>query len=617
MDARRADDQPRIVAQPLLSDAPREKIAPSRRAWRSARVLRGWVARGASSLTRRIVVLNLAGLVALLVGFLYLNQFREGLIEARVQSLKTQGEIIAGAIASSATVDIDSIQIDPDALLQMQLGETSGFGEDIFSPLEFSINPERVAPLLRRLITPTGTRARVYDREAMLILDSRALYSRGNILRLDLPPLDVPEMTYLQTIWNWGRSFFVATRQPMLEAIGPTNGRVFPEVTQALVGVAASVVRLNPAGETIVSVGVPIQRQGSVRGVLMLSTQGGDIDAIIASERVALFQVFLVAAAVMVLLSVLQANAIAGPVRRLAEAAERVRRGIKSRQEIPDFTYRSDEIGHLSGALRDMTQALYKRIDAIESFAADVSHELKNPLTSLRSAVETLPLARSDESRGRLLDIIQHDVRRLDRLISDISDASRLDAELARAEAAPVDLARLVEAVASVANDTRRPGEALIVVTRDPVPFAGVKPQSRAAAKAETLRSPYVVLGHDSRIGQVLRNLLDNARSFSPENGEVRVRLSRNGPDVVLVVDDDGPGIPDHALTRIFERFYTDRPDQGFGQNSGLGLSISQQIVQVHRGEIRAENRLGPPDGSGQPAVLGARFVVRLPAFAA
>ncbi|MCG6122600.1 MAG: stimulus-sensing domain-containing protein [Microvirga sp.] len=580
-------------------------------------MLRGWVARGASSLTRRIVVLNLAGLVALLVGFLYLNQFREGLIEARVQSLKTQGEIIAGAIASSATVDIDSIQIDPDALLQMQLGETSGFGEDIFSPLEFSINPERVAPLLRRLITPTGTRARVYDREAMLILDSRALYSRGNILRLDLPPLDVPEMTYLQTIWNWGRSFFVATRQPMLEAIGPTNGRVFPEVTQALVGVAASVVRLNPAGETIVSVGVPIQRQGSVRGVLMLSTQGGDIDAIIASERVALFQVFLVAAAVMVLLSVLQANAIAGPVRRLAEAAERVRRGIKSRQEIPDFTYRSDEIGHLSGALRDMTQALYKRIDAIESFAADVSHELKNPLTSLRSAVETLPLARSDESRGRLLDIIQHDVRRLDRLISDISDASRLDAELARAEAAPVDLARLVEAVASVANDTRRPGEALIVVTRDPVPFAGVKPQSRAAAKAETLRSPYVVLGHDSRIGQVLRNLLDNARSFSPENGEVRVRLSRNGPDVVLVVDDDGPGIPDHALTRIFERFYTDRPDQGFGQNSGLGLSISQQIVQVHRGEIRAENRLGPPDGSGQPAVLGARFVVRLPAFAA
>lgn len=635
MDARRAEDRERIDAsrvEPSRVEPSRDEPSPgaakesparesagrrARRGLRTVATMRAWLARGASSLTRRIVVLNLAGLVALLVGFLYLNQFREGLIEARVQSLKTQGEIIAGAIAASATVDIDSIKIDPDALLQMQLGETFGFGDDIFSPLEFSINPERVAPLLRRLVTPTGTRARVYDRDAMLILDSRALYSRGDILRLELPPLDGPGTSAPQQIWNWARSFFVAPRQPVLETIGPTNGRVFPEVNQALAGVGSSVVRLNPAGETIVSVGVPIQRQGSVRGVLLLSTQGGDIDGIIASERVALFQVFLVAAAVMVLLSVLQANAIAGPVRRLAEAAERVRRGIKSRQEIPDFTYRSDEIGHLSGALRDMTQALYKRIDAIESFAADVAHELKNPLTSLRSAVETLPLAKSDESRGRLLDIIQHDVRRLDRLISDISDASRLDAELARAEAAPVDLARLVEAVASVANDTRRPGEAIIVVTSDPGRAGVAKAQGRNGARGEAAASPYVILGHDSRIGQVLRNLLDNARSFSPENGEVRVRLAREGGDVVLTVDDDGPGIPDHALTRIFERFYTDRPDQGFGQNSGLGLSISQQIVQVHRGGIRAENRLGPPDSSGRRKVLGARFVVTLPAYAA
>ncbi|TVR09832.1 MAG: HAMP domain-containing protein [Salinarimonadaceae bacterium] len=623
VDVRRAENQERIDDKPLApaqSQSSAGAFARLPRRWlRSAIMLRGWAGRGASSLTRRIVLLNLAGLVALLVGFLYLNQFREGLIEARVQSLKTQGEIIAGAIAASATVDIDSIKIDPDALLQMQLGETSGFGDDIFSPLEFSINPERVAPLLRRLITPTGTRARVYDREAMLILDSRALYSRGDILRLELPPLGGTPTSYPQRVWNWARSFFVAPRQPVLETIGPTNGRVFPEVNQALAAVSSSVVRLNPTGETIVSVGVPIQRQGSVRGVLLLSTQGGDIDGIIASERVALFQVFLVAAAVMVLLSVLQANAIAGPVRRLAEAAERVRRGIKSREEIPDFTYRSDEIGHLSGALRDMTQALYKRIDAIESFAADVAHELKNPLTSLRSAVETLPLAKTDDSRGRLLDIIQHDVRRLDRLISDISDASRLDAELARAEAAPFDLARLVEAVASVANDTRRPDEALIVVVRDPVPGRGAKGQPRSGQKGQARGndSPYIVLGHDSRIGQVLRNLLDNARSFSPAGGEVRVRLTREGSDVVLIVDDDGPGIPDHALTRIFERFYTDRPDQGFGQNSGLGLSISQQIIQVHRGEIRAENRLGPADASGRRPVLGARFVVKLPAFAA
>ncbi len=606
-----------------------ETLPPRSRIARANAVARDWFKRASSSLTRRIVVLNLAGLVALLFGFLYLNQFREGLIEARVQSLLTQGEIIAGAIASSATVEIDTIKIDPDALLQMQLGETSGLGDDLFSPLEFSINPERVAPLLRRLVTPTGTRARIYDRDAMLVLDSRALYSRGDILRLDLPPLEVQDKTFIQRAWNWMRSWLITERQPVIEAIGPTNGRIFPEVQQALGGSAGSVVRINPAGETIVSVAVPIQRQRAVRGALMLSTQGGDIDAIIASERLALFQVFVVAAVVMIVLSLLLANAIAGPVRRLAEAAERVRRGIRSRQEIPDFTYRSDEIGHLSGALRDMTEALYNRIDAIESFAADVAHELKNPLTSLRSAVETLPLTKTEESRGRLLSIIQHDVRRLDRLISDISDASRLDAELARLEAAPVDIAKLVDAVASIANDVRRPHEAEILVTRS----GGRKAKVRAGkaekarndrAKAERSGSDsgagaqdgaFLVLGHDSRIGQVVRNLIDNARSFSPPGATVRVAVSRVGDEVRIVIDDDGPGIPDHALERIFERFYTDRPEQGFGQNSGLGLSISRQIVQVHRGTITAENRLGQPDETGEPRRLGARFTVSLPAM--
>lgn len=619
------------VAQPKSGRRMRARIAHGRG------ILREIAQRGSSSLTRRIIVLNLGGLVALLVGFLYLNQFREGLIEARVQSLMTQGEIIAGAIAASATVEIDTIKIDPDALLQMQLGETSGLGEDMFSPLEFSINPERVAPLLRRLITPTGTRARVYDRDSMLILDSRALYTRGDVLRLELPPLDKPETAFLQRAWNWARSLFVTERPPLVETIGPTSGRVFPEVQQALGGQAANVVRINPAGETIVSVAVPIQRQRTVRGALLLSTQGGDIDGIIASERFALLQVFLVAASVMVVLSFLLANAIAGPVRRLAEAAERVRRGIKSRQEIPDFTYRADEIGHLSGALRDMTQALYKRIDAIESFAADVSHELKNPLTSLRSAVETLPLARNEDSRARLLEVIQHDVRRLDRLISDISDASRLDAELARAEAAPVDMVRLVEAVVAVANDVRDPDEAAIVMeviapltdegtAREAAPVVTRKTPSRKAGDAMTIdheaaaadeaSAAYFVHGHDSRLGQVLRNLVDNARSFSPPDAEVRVRLARKDDKLVLTVDDDGPGIPDHALERIFERFYTDRPEQGFGQNSGLGLSISQQIVQVHRGTIAAQNRYGPPRADGSRPVLGARFTVTLPAAA-
>jgi two-component system sensor histidine kinase ChvG len=590
-----------MKAEPVPADLTSEDEPVARGAVaRLRQVGRLLAQRASSSLTRRIVVLNLAGLVALLVGFLYLNQFREGLIDARVQSLLTQGEIIAGAIASSATVETDTINIDPDRLLQMQAGETDRLGEEGLSPLEFSISPERVAPLVRRLVTPTRTRARIYDREGALLLDSRSLLSRGDVLRFDLPPLEDGELTLTEQAWHWMRSVFTRNSGPELEEIGPVNGRTLMEVQQALVGQRSEMVRLNPKGETIVSVAVPIQRFRSVRGVLLLSTQGGDIDAIIASERFSLLQVFLVAALVMIILSLFLAGAIAGPVRRLAEAAERVRWGTKSRQEIPDFTSRADEIGHLSGALRDMTKALYNRIDAIESFAADVAHELKNPLTSLRSAVETMPLAKKADSRERLMSIIQHDVKRLDRLISDISDASRLDAELARSDAEPVHMAKLLEAVVAVANERRREHEPLIALTIEPHPLG---------------RDAFHVVGHDSRLGQVINNLVDNARSFSSPDSTVRVVLRRRRLQVEVVVEDEGPGIEPHALDRVFERFYTDRPDQGFGQNSGLGLSISRQIIEAHRGTIKAENRPGPPDEDGEPTRLGARFVVRLPAL--
>jgi two-component system sensor histidine kinase ChvG len=309
--------------------------------------------------------------------------------------------------------------------------------------------------------------------------------------------------------------------------------------------------------------------------------------------------VFMVAAAVMVVLSMLLAGTIAGPVRRLAEGAERVRRRIRSRVEIPDFTGRRDEIGHLSGALRDMTNALYRRIEAIESFAADVAHELKNPLTSLRSAVETLPLAKTDQSRARLLAVIEHDVRRLDRLISDVSDASRLDAEMLRQEAAPVDVVKLLNTVVTIANEVRRDDGVSIALV-----FEGGAPQG------------FTVPGHDSRLGQVIDNLIENARSFSPPGGTVRITCRRLRNAVETVVDDDGPGIRPDALEKIFERFYTDRPAQGFGQNSGLGLSISKQIIEAHGGRIRAENRLGSAlDEQGNPKMLGARFVVWLPAM--
>jgi two-component system, OmpR family, sensor histidine kinase ChvG len=372
-------------------------------------------------------------------------------------------------------------------------------------------------------------------------------------------------------------------------------------VAAALKGQKRSMVRVNSRGEVIVSVAVPVLRSRAIHGALMLSTQGDDIDQMVTAERLAILKVGGVASAVMIVLSLLLASTIAGPVRRLADSAERVRRRIKTRVEIPDFTRRRDEIGHLSGALRDMTDALYNRIEAIEMFAADVAHELKNPLTSLRSAVETLPLARNDNSRARLLAVIEHDVKRLDRLISDISDASRLDAELQRHDMAPVDLRRLLSTLTTVANETRL-GHDVGVEAR----FEG-----RGAADA------FAVPGHDSRLGQVISNLLSNAQSFSNPGAKVRIfcRRMRSGSEIEIVVDDDGPGIRDDALERVFERFYTDRPHQGFGQNSGLGLSISKQIVEAHGGRIWAENRAGTPGEDGEPRVAGARFVVRLPAL--
>ncbi|MGB3272734.1 MAG: sensor histidine kinase [Xanthobacteraceae bacterium] len=549
-----------------------------------------------SSLTRRIVSLNLAGLIALVASILYLSQFRAGLIDARAQSLLVQAEIIAGAIAASATVETNAITIDPDRLLDLKPGESYGAPDDL-SILDFPINPERVAPVLRRLISPTNTRARIYDRDGVLILDSRSLYGRGDIMRFELAPPEAEKPGLAERGMIAVRTWLNRGDLPLYRELGPENGSGYNEVAAAMAGQKASMVRINDRGEVIVSVAVPVQRFRAVHGALMLSTQGGDIDEMVTAERLAILKVFAVAALVMIVLSLLLASTIAGPVRRLAASAEGVRRRIKTRVEIPDFTARGDEIGHLSGALRDMTDALYNRMEAIERFAADVAHELKNPLTSLRSAVETLPLAKSDDSRARLLAVIQHDVRRLDRLISDISDASRLDAELQRQDVARVDMRRLLSTTATIANETRHGND----VTAE-VRFEG--------APGDT----FAVAGHDLRIGQVIANLLGNAQSFSEPGGKVRMVCRRRKAEIEVVIDDDGPGIREDALDKIFERFYTDRPHQGFGQNSGLGLSISKQIIEAHGGRIWAENRVRQKGDDEEPEVLGARFVVRLPA---
>jgi two-component system, OmpR family, sensor histidine kinase ChvG len=582
--------------QPLTTtfEPPRDDEESPRRERSLRHMLRGawhfFVRQSFSSLTRRIIFLNLTGLFCLVAGILYLSQFRAGLIDARIQSLLVQGEIIAAAIAASAAVDPDSVTMDPERLLDLQLGES--YDPDEGMPgLDFPINPEHVAPVLRRLVSPTNTRARIYDRDGLLILDSRGLI---DVVRYDLPPPRARP--------NYFQRRLLALRRWLAKGDLPNyveqpNGKNYEEVARALTGLNWSMVRINERAEVIVSVAVPVQRFRAVRGALMLSTQGAEIDSMVTAERLAILKVFLVAAGVMVVLSFALAGTIGGPMRRLAEGAEVVRRRVRTRVEIPDYTRRRDEIGHLSASLRAMTNSLYSRIEAIESFAADVAHELKNPLTSLRSAVETLPLAKTDESRARLLAVIEHDVKRLDRLISDIADASRLDAELQRQEASPVDLTKLLTTLVNVANEVHQ-GDVTVSLA-----FEGGGPEA------------FSVPGHDSRLGQVIDNLIDNARSFSPPGGDVRITCRRLKSDVEIIVDDDGPGVHADSLEKIFDRFYTYRPHQDFGQNSGLGLSISKQIVEAHDGRLWFENRLSPPGPDGTSTVVGARFIMRLPAM--
>jgi two-component system sensor histidine kinase ChvG len=569
---------------------------------RSFAAFRGFLLRGRfSSLTRRIVVFNVVALCVLVSGVLYLNQFREGLIDARRQSLLTQAEIIAGAIAENATSNPEAQVIDP---LARRNGKpldirprTQADMDDETGDHELPIIPENAAPILRRLVLPTQTRARLYDKDGWLILDSRQLTASSQIVAFELPPpAGADARGPMARIFDALMKLLPGRDLERYREAGSQNGSVYSEVARAQTGLPSSMERVNDRGELIVSVAVPIQRYRAVLGTLMLSTRGGDIDSIVRAERLAIVQVFLVALGVAILLSVLLAGTIAEPVRRLAESAEIVRRGKTRRAQIPDFTDRRDEIGELSGALRDMMNALYSRIDAIESFAADVAHELKNPLTSLRSAVETFAFAKDEASKARLMAIIQDDVKRIDRLISDISNASRLDAELSREEMEDVNVATLLETVCDIFTETGVTGAARVELEIEP---------------GAPGRAGMIVKGFDMRLGQVVRNLIDNALSFSPPGAVVHVRARRAPGRIVITVEDEGPGIPPDNFERIFDRFHTDRPDS-FGEHSGLGLAISKQIVEAHHGTIRAENRIKEDRSTGESHICGARFVVEL-----
>ena len=521
-----------------------------------------------SPLTRRILTLNVLVLLIPVLGLLHLEQFRDSLVEAELEALNVQGRAFSLSLAGGAVV-------------------VSPSGEE-------SILPEATRNVMRILLPGSGVRARLFDRGGNLVADSFRLTGKGGQVHVvELAPLDggsavsrtLSRMLDRAIDWLPG-----VDHLPVYYEAPVQRATDYDEVANVRrVGRGGGMARVGRRGGLVLSAAVPVQRYRQVLGALMLSKDGSDIEAAVRHRRRDILLVFAIALGVTILLSIYLANTIARPVQRLAEAADRVRHAKGRQVEIPDMSHRRDEVGELSAALIDMTESLWTRLDAIERFAADVAHEIKNPLTSVRSAVETVARVDDPEQQKKLMSIILDDVQRLDRLISDISDASRLDAELSRAQTESVDLAQLLGALSETYDAVIEQKElkfALSLPTRD-----------------------IVVQGIEGRLGQVFRNLISNAISFSPPGGTIRLQVRPQSGAVEILVEDDGPGIPETKLAAIFDRFYSERPsDEKFGTHSGLGLSISKQIVEALGGEIAAENRRNS-DG----AVVGARFRVRLP----
>lgn len=562
------------------------------------------------TLQRRIILANTIGLVILLGGIFYLSQYHAWLIDAKRESLRAQGEIIAAAIAANASVETGRIVLDPDRLPEIE-GAKSPFRDDGFAALQLSIAPERVTPILRRLVPPTDTRARVYAHDGTLIVDSAQLLSRNPGAR---PESAAGEDGRVKVKNAWSRFIKWLTRGelPVYREIGTANGSAYPEVRMAMSGSTTPMLLVNEKGEQIVSMAVPIHYRKAVQGVLLMSTRPGEIDEVLTEERNAIIMLALTAFAATLLASFLLARTIAGPMHRLSEAAENVSRNISARHELPELDRRADEVGQVAKAFRGMTESLYRRIEASERFAQDVAHELKNPLTAARSTAESLAYARSPEQQQELVRQIQEELKRLNKLITDVANASRLDAELALQETEPVDIRLVLQGVVGALQNIHEGRHRILI----------------EIAEASN-SSAYVVRGHDARLGRVITNLVDNAVSFSPDNGVVTVSARRLGAEIEILVEDDGPGIPADKLEDIFKRFYSDRPqtDHTVGKNSGLGLSISREIVNAYGGRIWAINRSAPVDDASSrqddqaelkdrrmPGVAGACFIVRLPA---
>jgi two-component system, OmpR family, sensor histidine kinase ChvG len=562
-----------------------------------------------SLLTRRILLLNLLGPVVLVAGLLYLDDYRRSLIASEFADLTTQSEIFAAALGAAAIQGTEEAQPDSAAAPPNPPSPSA-------TPPDEQMSPRLAQDILSRLVEQTRARARLFSVDGKLLADSRVMGTASLAVEIaPLPPPGPPPDPVTQVLnaaYDFIMNWLPANEDLPLEPDKPNPSlRDYPEAAAALRGDVSRALRSLPSGRLradsvlrprlSLTVAVPVQRLKKVLGVLMLSADSTEIETDLRSVRFNILKVFGAALGVTVLISIYLGRTIARPIRRLALAAERVRRGGQivasgiratggGRPAIPDLSHRNDEIGDLSVALADMTDALWRRLDAIERFAADVSHEIKNPLTSLKSAVETATRLQDPERQRKLLAIVLDDVSRLDRLIGDISDASRLDAELSREETQYVDIGALLATLIELHS-------------------AGGGPDSPRLALERVGTRPLIVPGLEHRLGQVFRNLITNALSFSPSGGTIRLVVARQGDVVEVVVEDEGPGISEDKLEAIFERFYSDRPQgEKFGTHSGLGLSISRQIVIVHNGTIHAENRHGP-----KGEVIGARFVVRLP----
>ena len=534
---------------------------------------RRWV----SPLLRRILLVNVVPLALLVVALLYLDQYQNGLLESEVTALREQARIYAGALGESAVRETD-----PD------------------NPV---LVPDIARPLLRRLTDPTpNSQAKLYSADGQVIADSRVREGAGGAVNTEpLPP--AVERSHLQgtieAVYDDLLSVVPHGNQTPIVETGPSAaGPDWQPDVKAELKLSSSdqgretppYIRRTADDRLLVTVAEPVMRNRHTVGIIQLTRDAREVDSSLVGIRMSILGLFVVALMLTVMLSWYLSLTIARPILRLSQAAQDMREGHGRAGAVPPaLLQRSDEVGALAQSLRDSSEALWSRMDATERFAADVAHEIKNPLSSIRSAIETLRRVEDPTSQRRLLAIIAEDVIRLDRLISDISDASRVDAELSRTAPEPVDVVAILRLLAEIDEATRVAGGPRLEVEA---------PDGKLAVHAV-----------EDRLVQVLRNLIGNAQSFSPDGGTVVLRARDAGAMVEVMVDDEGPGMPEARLEHVFDRFYTERPQgERFGQHSGLGLSISRQIVEALKGRIAAENRR---DELGR--VLGARFVVWLP----